>query len=262
VSATTGIEDKLVSQRFANKVVVVVGGNSGIGLASAKGFAAEGAQVVITGRDRETLQTAAREIGPNTISHRLDVLDCLQIADVFAKLGDKPGRIDALFVAAGVLAIQSIDSVTEGDWDWVHGTNLKGAFFTVRSALPLMSKGSAIVLTSSTAAHSGVARGTVYCSSKAGLRALGQCLAAELVSREIRVNVVSPGPTETTIYPRARGLSLTSLPRVLQDEIDSVPMKRLGAPNEVAEAVLFLASSSSSFITGIDLPVDGGTANM
>jgi NAD(P)-dependent dehydrogenase (short-subunit alcohol dehydrogenase family) len=250
-----------LGQRFLGKVAVVVGGNSGIGLASARAFASEGARVVITGRDADTLRAAAADIGHDAVSYRSDVADLAQIDTLFRQLARAPGRIDVLFVNAGVGAFLPIEAVTEADWDRVHAINLKGAFFTVQKALPLMSKGSSIVLTGSIGALKGLPTGSVYAASKAGLRALGRSLAAELVGRGIRVNVVSPGPVETPIIHRTGGLPPEAVPAMREQMIANTPMKRMGAPEEVAAAVLFLASDAAGFVTGVDFLVDGGVAS-
>ena len=247
--------------RFLGKVAVVIGGNSGIGLASAKAFASEGARVVITGRDADTLRTAAAEIGHDAVSYRSDVGDLSQVDTLFAQLRESPGRIDILFVNAGVGAFLPIEAVTEADWDRIHDINLKGVFFAVQKALPLMSEGASIVLTGSIGALKGLPTGSVYAASKAGLRALGRSLAAEFVGRGIRVNVVSPGPIETPIIHRTGGLPPEAVPAMREQMIANTPMKRMGTPEEVAAAVLFLASESAGFVTGIDFLVDGGVAS-
>jgi NAD(P)-dependent dehydrogenase (short-subunit alcohol dehydrogenase family) len=250
-----------VSNRFSGKNVVVIGGNSGIGLAAARVFAQEGAQVVITGRSPQTLNSAAQEIGHDAIAIRSDVGDVAQITALFKQLGPQLGHIDVLFVNAGIGAFQTIEKVTEQDWDNIHDINLKGVFFTVQQALPLLRSGASIVLTGSIGALKGIPAGTVYAASKAGLRALGRCFAAELVGKGIRVNVVSPGPTDTPIIGRTGGLPPQAIPAIREQMIRNMPMHRMGTPQEIAAAVLFLASSESAFVTGIDLLVDGGAAS-
>jgi NAD(P)-dependent dehydrogenase (short-subunit alcohol dehydrogenase family) len=247
--------------RFLGKVAVVIGGNSGIGLASAKAFATEGARVVITGRDADTLRAAAHEIGHDAVSYRSDIADLSQIDALFTQLRESAGHIDVLFVNAGVGAFLPIEAVTEADWDRIQDINLKGVFFTVQKALPLMSKGASIVLTGSIGALKGLPTGSVYAASKAGLRALGRSLAAEFVGRGIRVNVVSPGPVDTPIIHRTGGLPAEAVPAMREQMIANTPMKRMGAPEEVAAAVLFLASDAAGFVTGIDFLVDGGVAS-
>lgn len=251
-----------MSQQFPNKVVVVVGGNSGIGLATAKAFACEGAQVVITGRNQDTLRMAAEQVGGRAVAHHSDISDLRQIQMLFREIQREQGRIDVLFVSAGVLAVSPIEAVTETDWTSLHDINLKGVFFTVQAALPLMSAGSSIVLCSSTAAYRGVATASVYAASKAGILALGRCFAAELLDRGIRVNVVSPGPIQTPIFDRVMGLSEGSGNKLRAEQIGSVPLKRMGESHEVAAAVLFIAGGGASFMTGADILVDGGAIRL
>jgi NAD(P)-dependent dehydrogenase (short-subunit alcohol dehydrogenase family) len=250
-----------VTARFSGKNVVIIGGNSGIGLSAARAFAQEGAHVVITGRAPQTLESAAREIGHGAIAIRSDIGEVAQISELFSQLAGQLQQIDVLFVNAGIGAFQPIEKVTEQDWDTIHDINLKGVFFCVQQALPLLSKGSSIVLTGSIGALKGIPTGSVYAASKAGLRALGRCFAAELVGRGIRVNVVSPGPTETPIIGRTAGLPAQAIPAIREQMIRNTPMHRMGTSEEVAAAVLFLASAESAFVTGIDFLVDGGAAS-
>ncbi|HEX3836940.1 MAG TPA: SDR family oxidoreductase [Steroidobacteraceae bacterium] len=250
-----------MSDRFSAKNVVVIGGNSGIGLAAARAFAQEGAKVVITGRSPQTLQGAAEEIGHGAVAIRSDIGDVAQISALFAQLSAQLGHIDVLFVNAGIGAFQPIEKVTERDWDSLHDINLKGVFFTVQQALPLLRTGAAIVLTGSIGALKGIPTGSVYAASKAGLRALGRSFAAELVGKGIRVNVVSPGPTDTPIIGRTGGLPPQAIPAIREQMIRNTPMHRMGMPEEVAAAVLFLASAEAAFVTGIDFLVDGGAAS-
>jgi NAD(P)-dependent dehydrogenase (short-subunit alcohol dehydrogenase family) len=247
--------------RFRNKVVLIVGGNSGIGLAAASLFAAEGAIVIVTGRDEATLSSAAEAI-PGSTAFRCDIAnpDSLDTAiETIRRLHD---RIDVLFVNAGVGAFAPVREVTTALWDQVHAVNLRGCFFAVQKALPLMGRGGAIVLTGSIGGVLGVPGNVIYASAKAGLRAVGRILATELVAAGIRVNVVSPGPTETPIIHRNIGMDPAVVAGLRRQMIEAVPMKRMGEPEEVARAVLFLASPEASFITGVDLFVDGGCVEL
>jgi NAD(P)-dependent dehydrogenase (short-subunit alcohol dehydrogenase family) len=243
--------------RFQDKVVVILGGNSGIGLASARAFAAEGARLVITGRNPETLEAAARGIGDDVLAVQSDISDLQQTKTLMERIRQERGRIDVLFVNAGIGAFSALEDVSEDYWDRMVGTNLKGPFFAVQQAVPLMGKGGAIVLTSSLGHAKGIPGNSVYAAAKAGLRSLARNLGAELVPRGIRVNCFSPGPIETPLFHRS-GLAPEALPGIRQSIIDMVPMKRFGTPEEAADAVLFLAGDSASYITGIDLFVDGG----
>lgn len=250
-----------MNPRFAGKVVVIVGGNSGIGLASAKAFAAEGALVVISGRDAATLRSAAQEIGSAAVAIQSDITDLQQIDSLMNEVQRRHGRIDVLFVNAGIGAFLPIEKVTERNWEEIIGVNLKGVFFAVQKALPMMKTGGSIVITSSIGARMGIPTNSVYAASKAGVRALGRNFAAELVGRRIRVNVVSPGCVETPIINRTPGLPPEAIPALRAQMINNTPMHRLGEPEEIARAALFLASDEASFITGIDMLVDGGAAS-
>jgi NAD(P)-dependent dehydrogenase (short-subunit alcohol dehydrogenase family) len=250
-----------VNARFAGKVVVVIGGNSGIGFAAAKAFAREGARVVLTGRNADTLLSAGEEIGASALPIQSDIADLGQIGALMGEIQTRFGRIDTLFVNAGIGAFLPIEQVTERDWEQIIGVNLKGVFFTVQKALPMMQRGGSIVITSSIGGRMGIPTNSVYAASKAGVRALGRNFAAELVERGIRVNVVSPGCVETPIINRTPGLPPEAIPALRQEMINNTPMRRLGEPEEVARAALFLASDEASFITGIDMLVDGGAAS-
>ena len=250
-----------MNPRFSGKVVVIIGGNSGIGLASAKAFAGEGAHVVITGRNAATLRSAAEEIGRSAIAIQSDIADIAQIRSLMDEVQRRHGRIDVLFVNAGIGGFIPIEKVTERDWEEIIGVNLKGVFFTVQQALPMMKAGGSIVITSSIGGRMGIPTNSVYAASKAGVRALGRNFAAELVGRGIRVNVVSPGCVETPIINRTPGLPPEAIPALRAEMINNTPMHRLGDPDEIARAALFLASDEASFITGIDMLVDGGAAS-
>lgn len=243
--------------RFLNKVVVVLGGNSGIGLASALAFAREGARLVITGRNAETLETARSAIGGDVLALQSDISDLKQITALMERIRRERGRIDVLFVNAGIGGFSALEEVSEDYWERMIGTNLKGPFFAVQQAVPLMGRGGSIVLTSSLGHAKGIPGNSVYAAAKAGLRSLARNLGAELVHRGIRVNCFSPGPVETPLFHRS-GLAKEALPAIRQSIIDMVPMKRFGTPEEAADAVLFLAGDTASYITGIDLFVDGG----
>jgi len=244
--------------RFAGKTVVVLGGNSGIGLAAARAFQAEGARVAITGRNKQTLAQVAAASA--MLAVRSDISSVADTRAAMGRIAEQLGGIDVLFVNAGVGGFATVPEVTEEFWDNVHGVNLRGAFFAVQAALPHLRDGGSIVITGSIGALLALPGNAVYAAAKAGLRAVARILAAELLPRRIRVNVVSPGPTETEIFKR--GASPAQIEAVRSSLGGAVPMKRMGEPEEVARAVLFLASSEASFINGVDLNVDGGTLEL
>ena len=243
--------------RFAGKIVLVTGGSSGLGLAAARAFADEDADVIIAGRDQASIDRAVGAIGTKATGYHTDVSRVGEIEQLMQAVRTRYGRLDVLFANAGIARLGSIAEMTEQLWDEIMGTNLKGLYFTVQQALPLMSKGASIVLNASVAADIGAPNSSVYSASKAAVRSLGRSLGAELVGRGIRVNVVSPGPIDTPIFDKFE---------IPADEVgdfkklwtDDIPMKRFGSAEEVARAVLFLASSEASYITGVELPVDGG----
>jgi NAD(P)-dependent dehydrogenase (short-subunit alcohol dehydrogenase family) len=248
--------------KLKGKVAVITGGNSGIGLATAKEFAEQGAKVVISGRDQKTLTEVARELGPDVLAVRADVAKLAEIDKLFAAVKAKFGRIDVLFVNAGIGRFVPIEAFTEELYDSIIDINLKGAFFTIQRALPLLADGASVVLNTSIAAHIGRPIGTsVYSASKAGLLSLARTLSAELVGRNIRVNAISPGPVTTPIFGRL-GLPADVLEQTRQSIVSQVPMKRFGRPEEIAKTALFLASSDSLFLLGSEIVVDGGMSQL
>ena len=247
--------------KLAGKVAVITGGNSGIGLATAKEFKAQGARVVITGRDQQTLDDAKREIGSDVLAVRSDTSSLTEIDKLFAAVKEKFGKIDVLFVNAGIGKFEPIEAVTEESFDSIMDINFKGAYFTVQKALPLLNDNASIVLNASIVAYVGMPNSSVYAASKAALITLARTISAELVGRGIRVNVVSPGPVSTPILGR-----MGMPPEVLEETEKSiqaqVPMKRFGRPEEIAKTVLFLASEDSSFLLGTEIVADGGMSQL
>ena len=246
--------------RFQDKVAVVTGGNSGIGLGVAKAYAQEGARVVITGRNEKSLETAAKEIGDGTLAIQADVSKVAEIESAIQKIHARWGRIDALFVNAGVAKLLPFEQVSEEIFDETVAINMKGVFFTVQKAIPLMPKGSAIVLNGSINGHLGMAGTTVYGASKAAVINMAKTFSAELLEKGIRVNVISPGPIASALLAREM------TPEKLQETKDwlqtQVPAKRFGTPEEIAAAVLYLTSSESGFVLGAELIIDGGMATL
>ena len=244
--------------RFAGKRVFVLGGTSGIGLAAARAFKEEGARVAVTGRDEASLAKAAADEG--LLAIRSDMACVADSRAAAARVAAELGGIDVLFVNAGVGGFAAVADVTEEFWDGVHDVNVRGAFFAVQAALPHLQDGGSIVITGSVGAVLAVPGNVVYAAAKAGLRAAARIIAIELLPRRIRVNVVSPGPTETEIFKR--GADPQEIERLRTMMQNAVPMKRMGEAREIARAVLFLASDEASFITGIDLCVDGGCVEL
>lgn len=247
--------------RFQGKIVLIVGGNSGIGLSSAQQFAQEGATVIVTGRAQKTLDEAVASI-PGARGFQTDIADTEALTPVVEAISREFGRLDILFVNAGVGAFAPVRDVTPQLWDEIHNINLRGCFFAVQKALPLLGRGSAIVLTSSIGAEAAIPGNSIYAASKAGLRAFARILAKELVADGIRVNIVSPGPIETPLIHRNIGMSDADVDALRQIMISVVPMGRMGDPMEVARTVLFLASDDASFITSAEICVDGGTLDL
>ncbi|HXU12800.1 MAG TPA: SDR family oxidoreductase [Candidatus Binatia bacterium] len=246
-----------MNERFKNKVAVVTGGNSGIGLATARAYVREGAKVAITGRSDATLKAAQKELGPDVLAIKADFSKVAEIASAMDRIKERFGRIDALFVNAGIGKFVPFEEVTEEFFDETMATNLKGAFFTVQKAVPLFSKGAAVVLNASINAHLGMPGSTVYGASKAAVVNLAKTLSADLLSRGVRVNVVSPGPISTPILDRM-GLPEEATRQIKDNITQQVPLKRFGHPDEIAAAVLYLSSSESTYVLGTELVVDGG----
>ena len=247
--------------KLTRKVAVITGGNSGIGLATAHRFVNEGARVAIMGRDAETVRAAVQQLGDAAIGVQGDVTNMGDLDHLFDTVREKFGSIDLLFVNAGVGQVRPIEAVDEAHFDLQFGVNVKGAYFTVQKALPLMNDGGAIVLNTSIANQTGNPNFSVYSATKAALRSLARTLSAELVDRGIRVNAISPGPIETPIFGRL-GLPEDALEGLAQHFTEQVPMHRFGQADEIASAVLFLGSPESSFVLGHELVVDGGMSQL
>jgi NAD(P)-dependent dehydrogenase (short-subunit alcohol dehydrogenase family) len=244
-------------KRLEGKTALVTGGSSGIGLATAKLFQREGARVAISAREPKTLDTAVELLGDGALAVRSDVSKLDDLDKLFETVVKKLGRIDVLFVNAGIARFAPVAETTERLYDETFNINVKGAFFTIQKAISHLNDNASIILNSSFVNQAGLPSTSVYAASKAALRSFARSVSAELVGRGIRVNVVSPGPISTPIYGKL-GFSKEVLEAFAAQIVAQVPMKRFGAPEEVANAVLFLASKDSSYITGVEVNVDGG----
>ena len=248
--------------KLTGKVALITGGSSGIGLATAKCFVAEGAHVFITGRRQLELDAAVKEIGDGVTGVRSDMSSIVDLDQLFTKIKAQKGRLDILFANAGGGAFVPLEQVTEAHFDKYFGINVKGTLFTVQKALPLMSEGSAIIITGSQASIKGIPAFGVYAATKAALRSFARTWAVDLKGRNIRVNVVSPGTVVTPAYKSELGLSDEQIEQFKVQAAATTPLGRTGTPEEIAKVVLFLASDDSSFITGTELFVDGGAAQI
>jgi NAD(P)-dependent dehydrogenase (short-subunit alcohol dehydrogenase family) len=248
-------------KRLEGKIAVVTGGNSGIGLATAKLLHHEGAKVAISGRDEISLAAARKEISADTLAIRADISKPEDLDALFAKVVKAFGKIDILFANAGVAKFAAIGDTTEALFDVVFDINVKGTFFTVKKSLTYLNDGAAIVLNTTFADRVGLPGSSVYAASKAALRSLVRVAAAELVGRGIRVNAVSPGPIATPIFGKL-GMAKEAVDELAGAILGRVPMKRLGQGEDIANAVVFLASPQASYITGVELNVDGGAGQV
>ena len=247
--------------RLEGKVAVVTGGNSGIGLATARRLQEEGARVAISGRSKKTLDEAVKTIGNGVLAVQADVAKLADIDKLYAEVSRKLGKIDVLFVNAGVAKFAPLAETSESTYDEQFDINIKGAYFTIQKALPLLNDGASIILNTSVADSNGTVGASAYSATKAALRSLARTAAAELVGRGIRVNAVAPGPIFTPIFGRT-GLPQEAVDQFAKEVVARVPMKRFGQPEEVAGTVAFLASQDASYITGVEINVDGGVGQI
>jgi len=247
--------------KLDGKIALVTGGSSGIGLAAAKQFVGDGAYVFITGRRDPELTAAIKEIGNNVTGLRGDVSKPADLDRLFAQVHREKGRLDVLFANAGVAQYAPLGSITEELYDSIFDINVKGLLFTVQKALPLMPEGASIILNASIVGSKGFPANSVYSATKAAVRSFARTWTTELKDRRIRVNAVSPGPIDT---PGLNGLLTSSEAGQQRAKMiaATVPLGRLGRADEIAKAVTFLASDDSSYITGIELFVDGGVAQV
>ncbi|MDM0077415.1 SDR family oxidoreductase [Variovorax sp. J2P1-59] len=247
--------------RFQDKTVLVTGGTSGIGLAAAKAFAAEGARVIVTGRDAAALEKAQAELGPRALAFRNDAGAPASAKELAAYLSGHGVKLNAVFLNAGIARFASLADVTEAFWDEAFDINVKGVFFQIQALTPLLDPGASIVINGSINAHIGMPNSAVYAASKAAVISLAKTLSAELLPRGARVNVVSPGPVQTPLYGKL-GLDSATLEATAAQIQAQVPLGRFGTPDEVASTVLHLSAPESAFIVGTEIIVDGGMSQL
>lgn len=251
-----------MSQKLKGKVALITGGNSGLGLATARRFVAEGAYVFITGRRQAGLDDAVKELGENVAAIRSDISSLTDLDHLFATIKEQKGHLDILFANAGLGEFAPLGQITEAHFDKLFGINVKGTLFTVQKALPLMPDGAAIVLNASMVSIKGLPAFGVYAATKAALRSFVRTWSVDLKDRQIRVNAVSPGAVITPGYKNELGMSDEQIEQFKAQVATNTPLGRAGTPDEIAKAVVFLASDESSYINGAELFVDGGAAQI
>ena len=247
--------------KLEGKIALVTGGNSGIGLATAKEFVKEGAYVFITGRREKELAAAVEEIGENVTAVQGDVSNLEDLDRLFAQIEKDKGKLDIVFANAGIAKFAPLSKITEEFFDSIFNINVKGVLFTVQKALPLLGDGASIVLNASIAGSKGLSSNSVYSATKAAVRSFARTWTTDLKDRRIRVNAVSPGWTDTPVLSELLASSQVGRERKKMIS-NAVPFGRIGTPDEIAKAVVFLASDDASYITGIELFVDGGIAQV
>jgi NAD(P)-dependent dehydrogenase (short-subunit alcohol dehydrogenase family) len=247
--------------KLDGKIALITGGTTGIGLATAKLFQQEGAQVIVTGRNAEALAAAQNELGRGVLALASDTGKLKEIASLMQVVREKFGRIDILFANAGIAKFQPFGEIDEAAFDEHFDINVKGLFFTVQSALPLIPRGGSVLLTASVVSKKGFSGSSVYGATKAAVRSFGRTLATELAPRGIRVNTLSPGPVTTPLFAKM-GLPGDAIEDMQKRMSQGTALKRMGTSEEIAQAALFLSSDDASLIVGAELFVDGGLAEL
>ena len=251
----------MVGNKLEGKIAVITGGNSGIGLATAKRFVSEGAYVFISGRRQKELDLALSEIGKNVIGIQGDVSNLADLDRLYNTVKDQKGHLDILFANAGIAQFAPLGEISEEHFDNIFRINVKGLLFTVQKALPLFQNGGSIILNASIGSSKGFEETSVYSATKAAVRSFARTWTGDLRHRKIRVNAISPGPIDTPIFSNVLQ-NEEQIDQFKKNIVNTVPMGRMGSPDEVAKAVSFLASGDSSYITGIELFIDGGLAQI
>ena len=250
-----------MGNKLYGKIAVITGGNSGIGLATAKRFVSEGANVFIFGRRQNEIDAGISEIGKNVIGIQGDVSNLADLDRLYDVVKDQKGHLDILFANAGIAQFAPLGEISEEHFDKIFRINVKGLLFTVQKALPILEDGGSIILNASIGSSKGVGGSSVYSATKAAVRSFARTWTVDLRDRNIRVNAISPGPIDTPIFSSITQNEEQS-ELFKKNIVNAVPMKRMGSPDEVAKAVSFLASDESSYVTGIELFVDGGLAQI
>jgi NAD(P)-dependent dehydrogenase (short-subunit alcohol dehydrogenase family) len=250
-----------MGNKLYGKIAVITGGNSGIGLATAKRFVSEGANVFIFGRRQNEIDAGISEIGKNVIGIQGDVSNLADLDRLYDVVKDQKGHLDILFANAGIAQFAPLEEISEEHFDKIFRINVKGLLFTVQKALPILEDGGSIILNASIGSSKGVGGSSVYSATKAAVRSFARTWTVDLRDRNIRVNAISPGPIDTPIFSSITQNEEQS-ELFKKNIVNAVPMKRMGSPDEVAKAVSFLASDESSYVTGIELFVDGGLAQI
>ena len=247
------------TQQLKDKVALVTGGTTGIGLATAQLFAEEGARVIVTGRNPERVAQAQETLGSAVKVLQSDAADGESIKSLVKTIESQYGRLDVLFANAGVALFAPLEQLEESHFETLFNVNLKGPWLLLKHALPLLKQGTSVIVTTSVVHQRGMPGSSLYAATKAGLRAFVRVAAAELAPRGIRINAVSPGPVETPIFGKM-GMPQEAMQEMAQGIVRQIPLQRFGKPEELAQAALFLASDRSSFVHGAELDVDGGMA--
>ena len=250
-----------MARRLENKIALITGGTTGIGLATARGFAEEGAEVIVTGRNPETLKAAQRELDGRARVVESDAADERQIAALFESVARDHRRLDILFLNAGIAKMAPLAEASLSDFDAMWNLNVRGSWLALKHALPILSDGASVIFNTSVVGIKGMAGTSAYAATKAALRSIVRTTASELAGRRIRVNAISPGPIETPIFGKI-GLAPDEIEAFRQDVSTRVPLGRFGSATEVANATVFLASDEASYVTGVELAVDGGFAQV
>lgn len=250
-----------MDKRLNGKIALITGGTTGIGLATAKRFAAEGAEVIVTGRNPDTLEAARRELDGLVKVVESDAADERKVARLFETIARKHGHLDILFLNAGIAKVAPLAEALLSDFDEMWNLNVRGLWLALKHAMPILSEGAAVIVNTSIAGQKGIAGQGAYAATKAALRSIVRTAANELAGRNVRVNAISPGPIDTPILGKM-GFAPEAVETFRSDVSSRIPLRRFGSADEVASACAFLASQDASFITGAELAVDGGLAQV